>query len=56
MLSLKANLLPSGLPDFCRAVGTEPLLHAHAGNGIVLGHFLGEVTMERANTLVGILA
>jgi glycolate oxidase FAD binding subunit len=52
VLSLKANLLPSGLPDLCRVIGTEPLLQIHSGNGIVLGHFLGDLTLERAATIV----
>jgi glycolate oxidase FAD binding subunit len=59
-LTLKANLLPSGLADFCRAASEvggqrseiEPLLQAHAGNGIVLGHFLGDLTHEQAEAIV----
>jgi len=55
-LSIRANLLPSGLPEFCRGVtgpGPEsPMLQAHAGNGIVIGHFLMDVTKERAEAIV----
>ena len=50
-VSFKANLLPHATADFCRlAVAQVPeiLLQAHAGNGIVVGHFLGETTKQHA--------
>ena len=53
-LSFKANLLPSAVVDFCRqAVVSEPtpLLQAHAGNGIVIGHVKG-LTLEQARPML----
>ena len=49
-LSFKATLLPSALAGFCQAVSNReaPWLCAHAGNGIVLGHFSDQVTKELA--------
>jgi glycolate oxidase FAD binding subunit len=52
VLSLKANLLPSGAAEFCRLAGAEALLQVHAGNGIVLGHYLGDLPQERATRIV----
>ena len=51
-LSIKANLLPSGVPEFCLAVGGAALVQAHAGNGIVMGHFLDELPKDRADANV----
>ena len=53
-LSFKANLLPGATIDFCRhaaALTPAPMLQAHAGNGIVIGHFK-ELALERARTIV----
>jgi len=50
--SFKANLLPSGTAAFCRQANCADLtLRAHAGNGIVVGHFAG-MTLERAIAVV----
>lgn len=49
-LTLKASLRPSGVAEFLKAAdswGGEPSLRAHAGNGIVVGHYNG-VTAETA--------
>jgi glycolate oxidase FAD binding subunit len=54
-LTFKANLLPRTVADFCRQAAALPvtlLLHAHAGNGIVLGHLVGDLTQERAATML----
>jgi FAD/FMN-containing dehydrogenase len=50
LLSFKAGVLPSGVAAFCRAAEHEPdgpSLQAHAGNGIVHGHW-PSVTESRA--------
>lgn len=46
----RANLLPSKTAAFCQAVDTEPrpLVCAHAGNGIVWGHWRAGLTLEAA--------
>jgi glycolate oxidase FAD binding subunit len=54
-LTFKANLLPSATADFCQQAAdlpTAPLIQAHAGNGIVLGHVAGgpEVRRDREGT------
>lgn len=49
-VSWKANLLPAGTADFLlRAdrLDPRPLLMAHAGNGIVHGHFPSDAPVER---------
>lgn len=54
-LTFKANLLPHALPDFCQqaeGLSDRVLLQAHAGNGIVIGHFTGDWTAEAAGTLI----
>jgi glycolate oxidase FAD binding subunit len=54
VLTFKANLLPHGVAAFCRkAVEIEAglLLQAHAGNGIVIGHAAGDLTLVRAQAL-----
>jgi glycolate oxidase FAD binding subunit len=54
-LTFKANVLPSAVAGFCVEASRlrEPLLlQAHAGNGIVIGHAAGELTAERAVSLV----
>jgi glycolate oxidase FAD binding subunit len=56
-LSFKANLLSSGVIDFCRrAAGCAPapLLQAHAGSGIVIGHCSG-LTLEQAGSMLKML-
>jgi FAD/FMN-containing dehydrogenase len=52
-MSFKANVLPSTVADFCRAVDClpeRPVLQAHAASGIVRGHW-AEVTKARAGEL-----
>jgi glycolate oxidase FAD binding subunit len=58
-LSFKANLLPDAVSDFCQQAATlpEPIrLHAHAGSGIVHGHFQGDLTLERVQSMLKGLA
>ncbi len=53
-LTFKANLLPSAVADFClqaSALEPSPMLQAHAGNGIVIGHVNG-LNLEQARTLL----
>jgi glycolate oxidase FAD binding subunit len=53
-LSFKAGVLPSQVADFCRHAqqqAPQVVLHAHAGNGVVLGH-VAEVTREGAVALL----
>jgi glycolate oxidase FAD binding subunit len=55
VLTFKANLLPHATADFCRradALAPAPLLQAHAGNGIVLGHVTGDLPLEGAAALL----
>ena len=55
VLTFKANLLPHAVADFCRhadSLAAAPLLQAHAGSGIVLGHVTGELTGEQAAALL----
>jgi glycolate oxidase FAD binding subunit len=55
VLTFKANLLPHATADFCRAALTlhdGVSLQAHAGNGIVIGHILGDLTKERADAML----
>jgi glycolate oxidase FAD binding subunit len=50
-VTFKANLLPSAVAAFCQAVEAQaptPFLRAHAGNGIVVGHWGADLTSERA--------
>lgn len=57
VLALKANLLPSGVADFCQRVDARPprpLLQAHAGSGIVLGHFQPDLTSEQARDILNL--
>jgi glycolate oxidase FAD binding subunit len=53
-LSFKANLLPSAVAAFCReaAKGTELQLQAHAGSGIVRGHFLSAMPLAQVRPLL----
>ncbi|HEX3314082.1 MAG TPA: hypothetical protein VHR72_04275, partial [Gemmataceae bacterium] len=52
-LTLRASTLPSRVVAMLKALdGGETRLHAHAGNGIVVGHY-DSTTLELATTLVG---
>ncbi len=54
-LSFKANLLPGAVASFCRYANELPegvLLHAHAGSGVVRGHFAGDLTPGRAAVIL----
>lgn len=54
-LSLKANLLPANVAAFClaaEALPERPLLHAHAGSGIVRAHFAVDLTADRAAVIL----
>lgn len=54
-LSFKANLLPGAVGQFCQRIQREPEeihVQAHAGNGIVLGHVLDAISVERAVELL----
>jgi glycolate oxidase FAD binding subunit len=53
-LTLKASLPSSAVPDFLQRAeeaGAKPRLRAHAGNGIVFGHY-ADLTLEAARGLV----
>jgi glycolate oxidase FAD binding subunit len=55
VLTFRANLLPRATAEFCRsaaALPEAPLLQAHAGNGIVVGHVDGPLTLERAQAML----
>jgi len=50
-VTFKANLLPGATAAFCvEAEGAA--LHAHAGSGIVRGHWCGDLTKERAASIL----
>ena len=49
--TFKANLLPSALSAFCLD-GDCPVLHAHAGSGIVCGHWGTDLTKDRAASIL----
>lgn len=52
-VSFKANILPSGVAEFCQAA--EPhasQLLAHAGNGIMCGHLAEDTPREQAHTII----
>jgi glycolate oxidase FAD binding subunit len=54
-LTFKANMLSSGTVSFCTQVDAmeeQPMLQAHAGNGIVVGHVGPALTRECAADLV----
>jgi glycolate dehydrogenase FAD-binding subunit len=54
-LSFRANMLPSAVASFCReaaGLSPRPILHAHAGSGIVIGHVSADLTRERAATML----
>ena len=46
MVSFKANMLPAAAAEFLSASGSSPLVHAHAGNGIIRGHFSQGISLE----------
>jgi glycolate oxidase FAD binding subunit len=51
----KANLLPSAVASFCQSVDREPnrpALRAHAGNGIIYGHWPAGLTKEQAASML----
>ena len=51
-LTLRASTLPSRVVALLKALdGGEARLHAHAGNGIVVGHY-GDMPLEQATALV----
>jgi glycolate oxidase FAD binding subunit len=57
VLEVKANVLPSGIADFCERVSQLPLpssLQAHAGNGIVKLRF-DRIELEQAREMMGCL-
>ena len=56
-LSFKANLAPSALAAFLKTARTfDPaFLQAHAGNGIVIGGFTSDLTLERATAMLKVL-
>jgi FAD/FMN-containing dehydrogenase len=59
ILTFKANLLPHAVATFCRraaAVAEEFRLQAHVGNGIVIGHVVGDLTLARAQEMLKRLA
>jgi glycolate oxidase FAD binding subunit len=52
-ITFQANLLSSATADYCRFLNDQesrPRLQAHAGNGIVIGHFGPDLQMEAAKT------
>jgi glycolate oxidase FAD binding subunit len=53
--TFRANLLPSAVAAFCRQsddAAERPYLRAHAGNGIVTGHWPETLTRDRAVELL----
>jgi glycolate oxidase FAD binding subunit len=57
-LTFKANVLPRATAGSCQqaaALSEGLLLQAHAGNGIVVGHAAGDLTLERAQAMLGAL-
>jgi glycolate oxidase FAD binding subunit len=54
-LAFKANLLPAAVADFClHAAGLHAgaMVHAHAGSGIVRGHFAGDLTLVQVQEML----
>jgi glycolate oxidase FAD binding subunit len=57
-ITFQANMLPSHTATFCRRaaeLSANVRLLAHAGNGIVIGHFPQDLTLERAASMLMIL-
>jgi glycolate dehydrogenase FAD-binding subunit len=50
-VTFKASLLPSATAAFCLAAD-EAMIHAHAGNGVVRGHWGGDLTKDRAASIL----
>jgi len=50
-VTFKANMLPSATAVFCQDADGAAF-HAHAGNGIVRGHWTGDLTKERAASIL----
>ena len=51
--TVKANLLPSATAAFCLAADMDgAAVHAHAGSGIVFGHWNADLTKERAASIL----
>jgi glycolate dehydrogenase FAD-binding subunit len=53
--AFKANLLPSAVASFAlqaAALADDLQIQAHAGSGIVRGHFTGPLTLERATPML----
>ncbi|MCS6850623.1 MAG: FAD-binding oxidoreductase [Gemmataceae bacterium] len=58
VMTFKANLLPHAVAAFCRETNDlleQPLIQAHAGSGIVIGHVVGDLTLERAGPMLTML-
>ena len=54
-VSFKANLLSGAVASFClraAALSDALRLHAHAGSGIVRGHFTGDLTLGRVQVML----
>jgi glycolate oxidase FAD binding subunit len=51
-VSFKANLLASGVAEFCRATEPRMQVKAHAASGVVWGHASADVTKEQAAAMV----
>jgi glycolate oxidase FAD binding subunit len=54
-LTFKAKLPASATADYCRLLNDQevrPRLQAHAGNGIVFGHFGSELGLEPAKAII----
>jgi glycolate oxidase FAD binding subunit len=54
-LTFQANVLPHATAAFCRQAAVLPqplLLQAHAGNGIVVGHAAGDLTLDQAQAML----
>lgn len=54
-LTFKANLLPQATAAFCQQAAQRSevrCLLAHAGNGIVVGHGVGDLTLDRAQAML----
>jgi glycolate oxidase FAD binding subunit len=55
VLTFRANLLPHAVARFCRladGLPERPRLQAHAGNGIITGHVVGDLTAGRAREML----
>jgi glycolate oxidase FAD binding subunit len=53
--SFRANLLSSATADFCHRMADmipEIQIQAHAGNGIVIGHLIDNITLDQASVIL----